>query len=217
MRRSVLSGDGHGYGQKIAARRDALGLPSAVAVCLLACGSCVAPVRSVRPRVDPNTLSETGFVHYLAATAVVTFDEGARAVLSLVGDAAAGEGITQRRAELRRRGAVREQWGVQADTVLDHGSFAYMLCGVLDVRPSFNDSVAGVTGWGARRAAMQTAVFEGILDYAPAHEPISGAEVASALVRGEAWLDRRGLPPRAVRVKRAVDGYDFRQFYRSPS
>jgi len=170
-------------------------LSMAVALWLPVVGGCAAPVRSARPMIDPNTLSETGFVHYLAATAVVTFDEGARAVLSLVGDAAAGEGVERRRAARIHRGAVREAWHAQADTVLDRGSFAYMLCGVLGVKPGLNDRLAGVTGWGERRAAMRTAVFEGLLDYGPAHEPISGAEVATALVRGETWLDRCGSPP----------------------
>lgn len=167
-------------------------LSIAVALWLSVVGGCAAPVRSIHPTIDPNTLSETGFVHYLAATAVVTFDEGGRAVLSLVGDAAASKGVVRRREALIQRGVLRETWGVQADTVLDRGSFAYMLCGALGVRPSFNDSLAGVTGWGERRAAVQTAVYEGLMDYGPAHEPISGAEVASALVRGETWLDRHG-------------------------
>ncbi len=159
---------------------------------LLLLDGCAAPVRTVRPSVDPNTLGETGFIHYLAATAVVTVDEGARAVLSLIGDDAARVDFDRRWDALAERRAVRHQWGVKPDSVLDRGSFAFMLCGVLDVPKGLNDRLAGATGLGERRAALRTAVFEGLLDYGPTHEPISGAEIASALARVEQWQIRHG-------------------------
>lgn len=157
-------------------------------------GGCRAPVRTVPPVVDPDTLGETGFVHYLSVTVVVTVDEGARAVLALVGDAGVAGDFESRWAALRERGAVRDQWRVTAETVLDRGSFAYMLCGVLGVPPGLNDRWSDTLGWGGRRAATRTAVYEGLLDYGPAHEPISGGVVASSLVRAAEWMDRRNGP-----------------------
>jgi len=151
---------------------------------------CTTPLRKVQPAVSPDTLGDTVFVHYLAATAVVTFDEGARGVLLVLEDSAASSDADGRREALEQRGMACPQWGLQADSVLDRGTFAFMLCRGLDVPQSFNEWVAGWTGVGQRRAAVATACYEGLLEYGPAHEPIAGGEVADALVRAEQWLDR---------------------------
>ena len=151
---------------------------------------CATPLRKVQPAVSPDTLGDAVFVHYLAATAVVTFDEGARGVLLVLEDTAASSGAEGRREALERRGMVSPHWGLQANSVLDRGTFAFMLCRGLDVPQSFNEWVAGWTGVGQRRAALATAYYEGLLEYGPAHEPIAGGEVADALVRAEHWLDK---------------------------
>ncbi len=166
---------------------DALVLPVICAGMFLASG-CSTPLRTVRPDVSPDTLSDAAFIHYLAVTPVVTFDEGARAVLLVISDEAASSGDAARREALAQRGMIREAWGLAADSVLDRGTLAFLLCRGLGVAGSFNEWVAQRTGFGERRAAQATAVYEGLLPYGPAHEPISGGEVADALVRAERWL-----------------------------
>jgi len=149
---------------------------------------CTTPVRKIRPDVSPDTLSDTAFLHYLAATPVVTVDEGARGVLLVISDDAASSGDAARRDALARRGMIRERWRLATDSVLDRGTLAFLLCRGLDVNRSFNEWVAERTGIGERRAALVTAVYEGLLAYGPAHESISGGEVAEALARAERWL-----------------------------
>lgn len=153
--------------------------------------ACSTPMRKARPDVSPDTLSDAAFIHYLAATPVVTVDEGARAVLLAISDDGASSGDAARREALRQRGMIREAWELVADSVLDRGTFAFLLCRGLGVARSFNEWVAQRTGFGERRAAQATAVYEGLVPYGPAHEPISGGEVADALVRAEHWLAKR--------------------------
>ena len=163
---------------------------SLLAVCVLLLGGCAAPVRTVRPTVDPRSLGETGFIHYLAATSVVTVDEGARAVLSLVGDEAARGDADRRWQALVDRGAANPRWGVAPDTVLDRGTFAFMLCRVLNVPLGLNDSLAAATRFAERRAAARTAEFQQLMEYGPAHDPITGQEVVSTLASAEQWQTR---------------------------
>jgi len=152
---------------------------------------CSTPLRTLQPAVSPDTLSDAAFVHYLAATSVVTVDEGARGVLLVISDEAASLSDAARRGALTQRGMIREAWGLVADSVLDRGTFAFLICRALDVGRSPNEWVAERIGCGERRAALATAVYEELLPYGPAHEPISGGEVADALVRAERWLAER--------------------------
>lgn len=149
---------------------------------------CAAPRRIAEPKVSPDRLGSTAFVHYLAETPVVTVDEGGRAALLLAGHDTAD--ASDRWALLRSRGMVRSSWKLSPDSVLDHGTFAFMLCRALDIEPDLNARLAGLFGIGRRRAAMRTAVYEGLLDPASAHDPITGGTVAAALARAESWSAR---------------------------
>ena len=152
---------------------------------------CSTPLRRARPDVSPDRLSDAAFIHYLALTPVVTVDEGARAVLLAIADQGASSGDAARREVLLQRGMIRDAWDLVADSVLDRGTFAFQLCRGLGMARSFNEWVAQRTGFGERRAALATAVYEGLLLYGPAHEPISGGEVADALTRAERWVAKR--------------------------
>jgi len=149
---------------------------------------CAVPRRVAEPKVSPDRLSATAFVHYLAEAPVVTVDEGGRAALLLAGRDTAD--ASDRWAWLRSRGMVRTSWNLSPDSVLDHGTFAFMLCRALDIEPDLNARLASLFGIGRRRAAMRTAVYEGLLDPVAAHDPIAGGAVAAALARAEFWRAR---------------------------
>ena len=167
----------------------------ALLVCLgigsLLTSGCSTPLRAFQPDVSPDTLSDAAFVHYLASTAVVTVDEGARAVLMFIGDEAASADAGRRREALEQRDMIRDAWRLVADSVLDQGTFAFMLCRGLGTPRTFNERAAQWTKLGERRAALATAVYEGLLPYGSAHGPISGGEVAAALVQAEMWQEKR--------------------------
>jgi len=157
--------------------------PGALVLVFAVCG-CVTPIRRVEPEVSPDAMGGTPFLHYLAATSVVTVDEGARAALMLAGHDT-GSNRDARWALLRSRGMVRESWNLTPESVLDHGTFAYMLGRVLEIDPGVNGTLAAWLGVGQRRAAMRTAVYKGLLDHAPAHQPIPGGVVIAALARAD--------------------------------
>ena len=175
-------------------------VPRGLLLLCVCAGSCIAsgcstPLRTVGPEISPDKLSDAAFIHYLAVTPVVTVDEGSRGVLLVISEESASSDHAVRRDTLVQLGLIREAWELVADSVLDRGTFAYLLCRGLDVGRSFNEWLAQQTGIGERRAALATAVYEGLLLYGPAHDPISGGEVADALVRAEQWLAERRSDP----------------------
>jgi len=158
--------------------------------CLLACG-CSAPRRTFAPPVDPGTLDDSAFLHYLAGVPAVTVDEGFRAVLLLDVDKVEAPTFRDRVGVLIDRGAVKAAWGLDADQTLDHGTLAHILTVVCETPRSVSESLASRAGWGDRRYALKTCVAEGLLPYALPHNAVTGGELMAALTRAEACLKTR--------------------------
>jgi len=156
---------------------------------------CVQPKRSLTPEVDPATLNDTVFLHYLARTPLVTVDEGQRAVLLLVGSTDQWPTPEARSKELSQRGAIKSAWRLDQDGVLDVGTLAHMLRVVCDAPPGLNDRLGSWIGWGDRRAALKTCAFEDLLPYSVPHAPVTGGALVSALTRAEAYLAGRSSTP----------------------
>ena len=148
------------------------------------------PIRSFTPEIHPDTLDDAAFPHYLATVPLVTVDEGIRAVLLLNGTRPRPTDYAARFARLLDMGAVRENWQLSADRLLDKGSLAYMLRTICDLRGGLNEALATRTGLGDRRYALKTCIHAGLLRYARPNDPVTGGELLSALTAAEAHLPR---------------------------
>ncbi len=147
---------------------------------------CAAPRRTFQPPHDPATLDDTAFVHYLATVPVASVDEGLRAVLMLTGPTSQWPTFEERRAELLRLGALRPEWELEANQILDKGTLAYMLRVLCRLPHGLSEVLAKATHLGSRRYALKTCIDEGMLPYATAEEPVTGAELLGALTKAEA-------------------------------
>jgi hypothetical protein len=127
-------------------------------------------------------------LHYLATVPVATFDEASRAILVLAGDERSSGTFTERFEALRERGAVKRSWGLSAGDVVDKGTLAHMLKHVCGLPSGLGDTLASLTGWGDRRAALRTCVDSGILPYGVASEPVRGGELVAAMTEAERYL-----------------------------
>jgi hypothetical protein len=147
--------------------------------------TCTAPRRTWVPLQDPTQLDDTGFLHYLATAPTVTMDEGARAVLLLIGPTDRWPTYEQRWAELERRGVVKAAWRRSPGDTLDKGTLAYMLRAVCDLPDSLNEWLAARTGLGDCRYALRTCVYHGLLSYGLPHDSVTGGELLSSLSAAE--------------------------------
>jgi hypothetical protein len=157
---------------------------------------CALPQRTFQPEVDPDTLSDHVFLHYVASVPVVTVQEGVRAVLLLEEDSVRWPTYEARYEELRERGAIKSRWRLTPGRVLDHGSLAHMLCAICDLPQSFGGWLASKTHLGDRRAALNICAYEGILPRGLPHAPVTGGGLHSAIVNAESYLAtrHRGAP-----------------------
>ena len=161
----------------------------AVAVALLmfqVC--CVAPRREIAPPVDPSTLDDTAFLHYLATVPTVTVAEGVRAVGLLAGPTPQPATFEDQRSHLERLGAIKPAWRLQPHDTLDKGTLAYMLTAICKTPRSLTEAASAVTRLGDRRYALKTCIDEGLLPYGLAHDAVTGGELISALSKAERYL-----------------------------
>ncbi len=168
-------------------------LVTAMCVATLATG-CGRPHRLFQPSRDPDTLSDTTFLHYLATLPVVTVHEGTRAVLLLKGPTSNWPTFVDRTAELKRLGAFRDAWDLEQNQVLDKGTFFYMLSAVCGLPKSFNELLATATRRGGRRYALKKCIHAGLLPYGLAEEFLTGGEMVSALTKAESYVPEQGAP-----------------------
>jgi hypothetical protein len=161
---------------------------------LLASGLCgCTQKRQFQPKVDPDTLTDTQFLHYLETVPVVTFAEGCRAAL-IAGD---GEDRFKtheaRYSELRSRGMVRDAWGLEPDDVLDLGTMCFMAAEACDLSPSASSTLLGSWGLGDRRYAVRKAVAADLVAYGPYYKPMTGGATVWAMGRMDDYLTSQGV------------------------
>ncbi len=159
----------------------------AVALLLLQV-NCIAPRRVNAPPVDPSTLDDTAFLHYLATVPTVTVAEGVRGVGLLDGPTQQPATFEDRCTRLEQIGAIKQGWRLQPHDTLDKGTLAYMLTAICKTPRSLSETASAVTRLGDRRYALKTCIDEGLLPYGLAHEAVTGGELVSALSKSERYL-----------------------------
>ena len=76
--------------------------------------------------------------------------------------------------------------GLTPDSVLDKGTLAFMLRCVCELPRGVNEVVlVDGLGVGDRRYALKTCIYEGLMPYGQARDPVTGGEVVSALTAAE--------------------------------
>ncbi|RJP36533.1 MAG: hypothetical protein C4547_07225 [Phycisphaerales bacterium] len=179
-------------------------------MCLLA-PACARPERTWQPPQDPAAFDDTTFLHYLTTVPWATNGETVRAILLLDETARPVEpsdlnravpanevlptSFSDRVAALSARGAVRAVWRLRENELVDRGTVAYMIRHVCRLSPSINERLFGSWGVGERRFALQTCVDAGLIDYGPAHEPVSGGELLAIITRAADYLEGREDDP----------------------
>ena len=155
-------------------------------------GGC-SQARQYQPAVDPQTLNDAQFVHYLGTVPVVTFSEACRAIIIAADGKDVLDNYEARYAELRDRGFVREAWDMKPDHVLDLGTLAFMAAQVCQLPPSVNSALLGSWGLGDRRYAVKQAASREIVCYGPPYKPVSGGQMLLALARMDEYMARKGI------------------------
>ena len=161
-----------------------LGLATVAAGC--------SQTRSYEPPVDPNSLDETEYVHYLARVPLVTFEEGCRALVILMEGEDRFGSHEERESFLKSAGVVREAWKLSPEKTLDTGTLAFMLAAACNVPPTADTILLGSWGLGDRRYALMQMVDEGLLSPAPDYKPVAGGDLVMALAHAEDYLARIG-------------------------
>ncbi len=160
-----------------------------IVVVVLLASACSAPIRTWTPPLDPATLDDTAFLHYLATAPTVTVQEGGRAVLLLSGPTSRLPTWEEQKARLADLRALKPQWRLSPDQTLDKGTLAFMVAAACRVPPGLNDLLADVTGLGDRRSALKRCVDAGLITYGLPHDPVSGGELVLIVTRAESWTE----------------------------
>lgn len=162
----------------------------ATAVALILLSGCAAKDRTFRPGVEVDRLGDMEFTHYLASVPVASVDEGMRATLLLTGDSTRWPAYHDRRAELLRRGTVRERWRLRKDAPLDLGTLAYMLRSTCSIPRGVNDVLFGSWGAGDRRYAIRACTSAGVLPYGRSGDVVTGGQLLAAVTAADNYLNR---------------------------
>jgi len=167
----------------------------AASLCMMLAGCSTLPKRGVVSDIDPATLDDTGFIHYLASVPTVSVAEGVRGVLLLRGATERWPTYDEQSAELVRAGAMQTSWELAPDDTLDMGTLGYMLRATCSLSPSVNERIATVAGRGERRYALRRCIDAGLLPYANSAQAVRGGELVAALAKSEKYVDPPAPPP----------------------
>ncbi|MCK6484732.1 MAG: hypothetical protein HUU22_15365 [Phycisphaerae bacterium] len=162
------------------------------AVILAFVAGCAAP-RKTAPPVDPATLSDDGFLHYLAEVPLVTTDEAYRAMLILADGEDTCKSFEERRDKLVQRQIVNPAWDLQPDHVIDRGSVAAMVCKICRLRGGLNRVLFASWGLGDRRYANRELVYRDLLDPGTDYVPIKGGQLVALMTKADALMEERGI------------------------
>ncbi len=160
------------------------------AIAAMLSGGC-AHYREFQPQVEPETYSETQFLHYLSSVPTVTFAEGCRAMLIATDGADHFGNHDERYAALRDRDIVRDSWELDPEQSLDVSTMAFMATKICDIPPSVCSTVFGSWGLGDRRYAHKQASAAQLIPYEPSYKFVTGGELLFTVAKIDDHLAMR--------------------------
>ena len=162
-------------------------------VCMAAfLAGCAGP-RRTPVEVDPATLSDDAFLHYLADVPVVTVDEAYRAMLILADGEDTTKSFEEREAKLIERGVARRAWGLKRENVIDHGSVAAMVAKVLRLKGGVNRLIFGSMGLGDRRYATRELIYRDMLPEGPDYTAMRGGVMVALVSKADTYMQEHGI------------------------
>lgn len=151
-----------------------------------------AHYRDFQPQVDPETYSETQFLHYLSSVPTVTFEEGCRAMLIASAGNDEFASHDERYQALRERDIVRDAWEIEPNQSLDVSTMAYMATKICELRPSVSSVLLGSWGLGDRRYAHKLAAAAQLVPYEPPYKLVTGGELLYTVAQIDDRLAAKG-------------------------
>ncbi len=148
--------------------------------------------REFQPQVDPETYSETQFLHYLSSVPTVTFAEGCRAMIIASDGTDAFANHEERYQALRERDVVRDAWEIEPTQSLDVSTMAYMATKICELRPSVSSLLLGSWGLGDRRYAHKLAAAAELVPYEPPYKLVTGGELLYTVAQIDDRLAAKG-------------------------
>ncbi len=163
---------------------------------VLACGlltpGCAGP-RSFVPDVEPESLSDVGFLAYLAKIPQVTVDEAYRAMIMLADGEDNNESFAARQEVLQSRGVARAAWGLEPENVIDAGSVAFMVCRICKIRGGINYNLLGSWGLGDRRYAIRELMYRGMIEDSVDYQYVTGQALVALMAKADDLMEKKGL------------------------
>ena len=164
-----------------------------IACCLCtALAGCSGP-RATEPRLDPNTLDDSGFQFYLNEVPLVTVDEAYRAMLILADGQDDSANFEERAQKLESREIARSAWDLQPDHVIDTGSVAYMVCRICELPGGLNARTFGRMGLGDRRYATRELIYRDMIDESVDYQYMTGSLLFALMRKADALQAEKGL------------------------
>lgn len=158
----------------------------------LVAGGCTAP-RTTKMEIDAKTLSDEGFLNYIANVPLVTVDEAYRAMLLLADGEETKETFEERRTELESRGIARAAWRLQPDNVIDMGSVAFMVCRICQIKGGINMHLFASWGLGDRRYALRELIFREMVDEAVEYQYVRGSDLFTLMRKADELMEKKGI------------------------
>ncbi len=165
---------------------------SSLVLCAALAGGC-SQTRKFQPTIDPNTLGDTQFIHYLGSVPVVSFSEACRAMVIAGEGTDSFENFSQRYDYLQQKGVVRDCWHVNPDDVLNLGTLSFMASKTCELPESVCTVLFGSWGLGDRRYALRQTAYYDIVCYNSPCKIVSGGEMLITLAHMDEYMAKKGL------------------------
>ncbi len=172
--------------------RGGIVLGQFLAVLAICCSGGCTHLRNYEPAVDPSSLPDTAFLHYLGTVPVVSVDEGYRAMLIVSPELDSEASFAARQEALLAADIVREAWNLEPNQILDKGTLAFMAVQICDLPVGVDSLAFGSWGLGDRRYALKDAVDAGLLPYDVPYRAVRGGELVGVLTKMDAYLAEHG-------------------------
>lgn len=134
------------------------------------------------------------FLHeHLQAQPMVTVGEAYRAMILLADGDDTYNSFAAREEALLAIKAVRPEWKLERDQIIDRGTVAYMVAQIIKAPGGVNFNLLGRNGVGDRRYAVREMAYLDLMDTRPSYRYMTGAELVDLLGKADAYMAKHGL------------------------
>jgi len=180
------------YSNQLSRLLRSLAFATALALPILATG-CAAS--RPRPVVDPASLDTDTFLAWLADQPMVGAAEAYRAGIILATGTDPGYDWQKLQQQAYQLNLARPEWNLTADTAIDKGTAAFIICQACKVRGGINLNLFGRTlHLGDRRYAWRELIYEGLVRDGSPYHVVTGGEFVALLAKADEWREKSKTP-----------------------